>query len=129
MIAWLAHAARCARIDLSVKRFMFDSYVPQRTTVAAAEPFWYDSSMKTTNVLHRVLEPILRSLPPEAARQIARAEADEELQKRVEELACKANEGTLTAEERSEYEAYVDAGDIVATLQAVARKTLQSVAG
>ena len=97
--------------------------------MAAAEPFWYDNSMKTTNVLHRVLEPILRSLPPEAARQIARAEADEELQKRVEELACKANEGTLTAEERSEYEAYVDAGDIVATLQAVARKTLQSVAG
>ena len=56
-------------------------------------------------------------------------QADEELQQRVEELACKANEGTLTAEEQSEYEAYVDAGDIVATLQAVARKTLQAVAG
>ena len=44
------------------------------------------------------------------------------------EIACTANEGTLTSEERSEYEAYVDAGDIVATLQAVARKTLQEVA-
>ena len=76
--------------------------------------------MKSTTALHRVLEPILRSLPPEAARQIASAEADEELQQRVEELACKANEGTLTPDERSEYEAYVDAGDIVATLQAVA---------
>jgi len=51
------------------------------------------------------------------------------LQQRVEELAWKANEGTLSPEERSEYEAYVDAGDIVATLQAVARKTLQTVAG
>ena len=90
---------------------------------------WYDAIMKSTPVLHRVLEPVLRSLPPEAARQIARAQADEELQQRVEELACKANEGTLTAEEQSEYEAYVDAGDIVATLQAVARKTLQAVAG
>ncbi len=68
-----------------------------------------------------MLEPVLRALPPEAARQIAHAEADEELQQRVEELACKANEGTLTADEQSEYEAYVDAGDIVATLQAVAR--------
>ena len=85
--------------------------------------------MKATTILHRVLEPVLRSLPLEAARQIAHAEADEELQQRVEELACKANEGTLTPEERFEYEAYVDAGDIVATLQAVARKTLQAVAG
>ena len=48
---------------------------------------------------------------------------------RVEELASKANEGILTPDERAEYEAYVDAGDIVATLQAVARKTLQAVAG
>jgi hypothetical protein len=34
----------------------------------------------------------------------------------------------LTPDEQREYEAYVDAGDIVATLQAVARKTLQTVA-
>jgi hypothetical protein len=85
--------------------------------------------MKTTTILHRVLEPVLRSLPPEAARQIVRAEADEELQQRVQELAGRANEGILTPDEQREYEAYVDAGDIVATLQAVARKTLQTVAG
>lgn len=85
--------------------------------------------METTTILHRVLEPVLRSLPPEAARQIVRAEADEELQQRVQELAGRANEGTLTPDEQREYEAYVDAGDIVATLQAVARKTLQAVAG
>jgi acetylornithine deacetylase/succinyl-diaminopimelate desuccinylase-like protein len=84
--------------------------------------------MKTTTILHRVLEPVLRSLPPEAARQIVRAEADEELQQRVQELAGRANEGILTPDEQREYEAYVDAGDIVATLQAVARKTLQTVA-
>jgi len=85
--------------------------------------------MKTTSILHRVLEPVLRSLPPEAARQIVRAEADEELQQRVQELAGRANEGILTPDEQREYEAYVDAGDIVATLQAVARKTLQVVTG
>lgn len=79
--------------------------------------------MQTTTILHRVLEPVLRSLPPEAARQIVRAEADEELQQRVQELAGRANEGILTPDEQREYEAYVDAGDIVATLQAVARKT------
>ena len=82
--------------------------------------------MKTTTILHRVLEPVLRSLPPEAARQIVRAEADEDLQQRVQELAGRANEGTLTPDEQREYEAYVDAGDIVATLQAVARKLLEN---
>jgi uncharacterized protein YnzC (UPF0291/DUF896 family) len=78
-------------------------------------------------ILHRVLEPVLRSLPPEAARQIASAEADDELQQRIAELASKADEGTLTSEEQREYEAYIDAGDIVATLQAIARKTLETV--
>lgn len=34
------------------------------------------------------------------------------------ELASEANDGTLTPQERSEYEAYVDAGDIMATLLA-----------
>ena len=71
----------------------------------------------------------MSALPPEAARQIARVEAAEELQRRVEELGSKGNEGTLTPDERSEYEAYVDAGDIVATLQAVAGKTVRAVAG
>lgn len=80
-----------------------------------------------TRILHRVLEPVLRSLPPEAARQIASAEADDQLQQRVAELANKANEGTLTSEEQREYEAYIDAGDIVATLQVIARKTLETV--
>lgn len=85
--------------------------------------------MDTTSIFHRVLEPILRSLPPKAARQIAHAEADEQLQQRVEDLARKANEGELTADEQRQYQAYIDAGDVVATMQAVARKLLNSPAG
>ena len=85
--------------------------------------------MERTTILRRVLEPVLRSLPPEVARQIAQAEADEELQRRVEELARKANEGELNPDEQREYRAYVDAGDIVATLQAVARKMAQAATG
>jgi hypothetical protein len=85
--------------------------------------------MDTTTIFHRVLEPILRSLPPEAARQIAHAEADEQLQQRVGDLARKANEGELTDDEQREYQAYIDAGDVVATMQAVARKLLNSPPG
>ena len=55
--------------------------------------------------------------------------AADRLISRVQQLADKANEGLLTAEEQQEYQAYVHAGDIVATLQAVARKTLEPVAG
>jgi len=85
--------------------------------------------METSTIFNRVLEPILRSLPPEAAQQIAQAQADEQLQQRVEDLARKSNEGELTTDERREYQAYVDAGDIGATMQAVARKLLNSATG
>lgn len=61
--------------------------------------------------------------------QIANAQADEQLQQRVEDLARRANEGELTPDEQREYQAYVDAGDIIATMQAVARKLLNSAAG
>lgn len=85
--------------------------------------------MNTITIFHRVLEPIPRSLPPEKTQQIAQAEADERFQQRVEDLARKANEGELTADERREFQAYIDAGDVVATMRAVARKLLNSLAG
>jgi glutamyl-tRNA reductase len=47
-----------------------------------------------------------------------------ELQQRIEELACKANEGELTEAERAEYQGYVRANEFVAILQAKARKLL-----
>jgi hypothetical protein len=85
--------------------------------------------MESTTVFHRVLEPVLRSIPPEATRQIAEAQADNQLQQIIETLARKANEGDLTPEEQREYQAYVDAGDVVATMQAVARKLVASAGG
>jgi hypothetical protein len=84
--------------------------------------------MESTTILQRVLEPVLRSLPLESARQIAQAEADEDLQRQIEVLARKANEGNLSAEEQRTYEAYVDAGDVVASIQAVARRLVEAVA-
>ena len=75
--------------------------------------------------MERLLEPVFQTLPPDVARQIIDLEADEQLQRRVETLAQKAGAGELTAEERAEYEAFVETGDILATLQALARRTLQ----
>ena len=78
------------------------------------------------NMVGRILEPVFQSLPPETARRIVELKVDEALQRRVEILASKANEDDLSSEERQEYEMYIDAGDILATLQALARRSLRN---
>lgn len=78
-----------------------------------------------TRMLDSLLDPVVRCLTPRAARQLASLRADEEVQARVRELAEKCNEGTLSPEERAEYEAYAMAANIVAILQAKARTRLR----
>lgn len=82
----------------------------------------------TENMVGKLLEPVFQTLPADVARRIVNLEADEALQQRVEHLARKANEGELTPQEREEYNTYVEAGDVLATLQALARRTLQQTA-
>ena len=74
----------------------------------------------------RATEPVLRILSCDQARKIIDFHGDEELQRRIEELAEKANEGELTHEERAEYEGYVEANSFIAVLQAKARRLLGS---
>jgi len=70
---------------------------------------------------HRGTAPIFSLLSSEQIQQIAALQADAALAVRVEELAEKANEGELTDPERAEYEAYIDANDFLAVMQAEAR--------
>jgi len=72
-------------------------------------------------VLAGILEPVTASLNEEAARKLVGLRVNRDLQARVDVLARKCNEGELTPEERSEYESYVLAGNVVAILQAKAR--------
>jgi hypothetical protein len=80
---------------------------------------------ETTHVLDRLLEPVSRCLSLEGARALAELEADPLAQARMAELAEKCNEGRLTPAERSEYEACVHAGGVIALLQAKARLRLK----
>lgn len=73
-------------------------------------------------VLDEVLEPVARCFTPDVARQVAALRADPKLQARLDALARKANEGELTDDERDQYEAYVEAIDLISILQAKARK-------
>jgi hypothetical protein len=76
------------------------------------------------STLDRLLDPVVRCLSENAARKLAGLRADEKAQAHIRMLAEKCNEGTLSPEERAEYEAYVMAGQIVAILQAKARARL-----
>jgi hypothetical protein len=82
------------------------------------------STISHPSPLERLLEPLAAGLTSEMARYIAEFRADEEVQRRIEVLAEKANEGELTDEERQEYEEFVDAGTLIAILQSKARKRL-----
>jgi hypothetical protein len=75
-------------------------------------------------MLGGVMEPLGRCLTTSSAREILALRADDSARSRVEELAGKCNSGTLTPEERAEYQLCVEVGDWVALLQAKARRYL-----
>ena len=78
----------------------------------------------TSNVLSQLLEPVGQMMPVQFARELAAMRATPDVQARIDELAEKCNEGELSEEERAEYEAYVEAIDVISILQAKARSVL-----
>ncbi len=70
---------------------------------------------------HRGTAPIFALLTPEQTRRLAELEGDAGLADRLAELADKANEGELSPAERAEYEAYIEADNLLAVLRAEAR--------
>ena len=82
------------------------------------------SQIQQTSPLDRLLEPFGRSLTPDVAQELVELRAAPDVQDRIDELAEKCNEGTLTEEERSEYERYVQAIHLIGILQAKARAVL-----
>ena len=75
------------------------------------------------SVLDHWLEPVIT---PDVARRLLAVQTDPALEARIEELGARANEARLTESERSEYEQFVSDNDLIAILQAKARKVLRS---
>jgi hypothetical protein len=75
-------------------------------------------------MLGRILEPLGRCLTEDSAREILSLRADAASRRRIEELATKCDAGRLTPDERAEYQVFVEVGDLVALLQAKARRYL-----
>lgn len=76
-------------------------------------------------ILGRFLDPVTECLTPEVAAKIAALRASPADQARIEELAEKNSEGTITPEERDEYADMVLAVNMVSVLQAKARAALR----
>ena len=79
---------------------------------------------RTSAVLDEMLEPVSRCLGVKTARALVGLRIDKRTLARVEVLAEKCDQGQLTPEERSEYEAYVQASTLIGILQAKARRVL-----
>jgi hypothetical protein len=75
----------------------------------------------TISVLDQILEPVTDVLTPELAEAIAELKVNSAIENRISHLAERCNQGELTAAERSEYESYVQAVDLISLLQAKAR--------
>jgi hypothetical protein len=81
--------------------------------------------MSATSGLDGILDPLSRCLDAESARRLADFRVDPPVQERIDALAERANEGTLGADERAEYEALVNAADFISILKLKARRHLE----
>jgi hypothetical protein len=77
-----------------------------------------------TGILSQLLEPVGQMMPLDFAQQLAAMRASPAVQAHIDELADRCTEGKLTDKERAEYQAYVDAIDVISILQAQARSVL-----
>jgi hypothetical protein len=82
------------------------------------------STQQSCQVLDRLLDPVAECLTPEVARALVNLRAQPDVQARIDELAEKCNEGELNPDERAEYQAVVDAIDLISILQTKARARL-----
>jgi hypothetical protein len=76
---------------------------------------------QATAVLEEMLEPVTRAFSRDVAQALVNIRASDAAQARIAELAEKCNEGSLTPDERAQYETYVNAVDLISLLQAKAR--------
>jgi len=77
-------------------------------------------------VLDGLLDPLSRCLDAESAQRVTQFRVDPGVQARIDTLAERANDGVLREEERAEYEAFVNAADLISILKLKAGRQLNS---
>jgi hypothetical protein len=84
------------------------------------------TSVEATDVaiLGRVLQPEKPTLSPEAARSILALEFGQADRERMHQLALKAQDGMLTADEEAELDNYRRVGNLLSLMKSKARQSL-----
>ncbi|WP_133792724.1 hypothetical protein [Prosthecobacter fusiformis] len=77
--------------------------------------------MKTSDPLSELFDPANPIFSEDGARRLLALSTDEEILERMDALAEKCNEATLTPEEHREYENWVRESTFISVLQAQAR--------
>ena len=77
-----------------------------------------------TSTLDQFLDPIAECLTRDVAQRIADLRTDQRTRDRLDDLRIKANNGTLSASERAEYEDLVEGFDLFSILKAKAKAVL-----
>ena len=73
----------------------------------------------------RLMQARTGALSPEAAEYLLSIEFGESDRLRMEQLAERSEAGTLTGEERAEFEGYLHVGNLLAVMQSKARVALR----
>ena len=82
--------------------------------------------MSAATGLDGLLEPLSCCLDAESARRVVELQVATPVQERIDMLAERANDGTLSDDERLEYEALINAADFISILKLKARRHLES---
>ena len=80
--------------------------------------------MSTATTLNGLLDPLSQCLDIESAQRVVQLQFSPIVQERINALAARANEGLLTDDEHSEYEAAINAADFISILKLKARQHL-----
>jgi hypothetical protein len=84
------------------------------------------SNSMTSQLLSRFVRPNEPDLSPSMAQHIKAFKLTEQEQARLNELAAKSTDGTLTGDERLEYESFVLLGEFLTLMKCKAHVFLQS---
>ena len=82
------------------------------------------SAPSSPPLLESLAESVAACLDAPSLRAVANLELDPRTRERLDELADKANEGRLSAEERVEYQAFIGASEFLGLAQLRARVRL-----
>ncbi|MBI3683579.1 MAG: hypothetical protein HY235_24655 [Acidobacteria bacterium] len=82
------------------------------------------NGMSDAALLDELLDPFTRCPDTESAQRVAEFRIAPSVHERVDALAGRANEGVLTEDERTDYEALISAADLITILKLKARRRL-----